>query len=141
MEEVKQEIFDMRDGSLERLDVSRGEDLTELYVQNNRLKELDLSKNKKLRKLDCTGNPLTYINACAPGCDGMFYLQLEAGNGGYVGLKFDDEEDLQEYSATAQEGYEFDGWYNELGDRISREPIKRAAYGACEAIIAAFRKK
>ncbi len=139
MGEVKQEIFDMRDGKLEKLDVSRGEDLTEIYVQNNRLSELDLGNNKKLEKVDCTGNPLKYIRALAPGCEGRFPLELEATKGGYVGLKID--EGLQQYEAAAEDEYEFDGWYNELGDRVCKEQIWKDTYGASRVIIAAFRKK
>lgn len=139
MEEVKQEIFDMRDGKLEKLDVSRGEDLTEIYVQNNRLAELDLSNNKKLEKVDCTGNPLKYIRALAPDCGDRFPLELEASRGGSVGLKID--KGLQRYEAVPEEGYEFDGWYDELGDRLCKEALWEDTYGASRVIIASFRKK
>ena len=58
MEDTKKEVLDMRDSNISKLNVTRGEDLTELYVQNNFLRELDLTNNRNLKILDCTGNPL-----------------------------------------------------------------------------------
>ena len=139
MEEQKKEIINMSDSRLEKLDVSRGEEITELYVRNNMLTELDLTNNKRIEKLDCTGNPLKFISALAPGCEGRFHLDLEAGKGGYVGLKI--EPGLQQYVAQPEEGYEFEGWYNELGDRLSKEPVWNDTYGASSVIVAWFREK
>ena len=71
MEETKREVLDVKDGNISKLNVSRGEDLVELYAQNNMLQELDLSANKKLKILECSENPLRFIKAAAPGSDGM----------------------------------------------------------------------
>ena len=68
MEETKREVLDVKDGNISKLNVSRGEDLAELYAQDNMLQELDLSANKKLEILECSGNPLRFIKA---GCAGV----------------------------------------------------------------------
>ena len=52
MEDTKKEVLDMRDSNISKLNVTRGEDLTELYVQNNFLRELDLTNNRNLKILD-----------------------------------------------------------------------------------------
>ncbi len=51
----KREVLDVKDGNISKLNVSRGEDLAELYAQDNMLQELDLSANKKLEILECSG--------------------------------------------------------------------------------------
>ena len=136
MEEKKREVLDMRGDNISKLNVKRGEDLVELYVQDNMLTELDITENKRLEIVDCTGNPLKYINANAPGCAGRFPLQVAAGKGGSVGMKI--EPGLQQYHAVADEGYIFDGWYDELGDRLSKEPVWSDQYGASRSIVAWF---
>ena len=140
MEEIKKEVLDLRDSNISKLNIKRGEDLTELYVQNNALTEIDLTDNKKLRIVDCTGNPLKYIDANAPGDEeGRFPLRLAAGRGGSVGLRL--EPGLQEYHAKAEDGYVFDGWYDELGDRLSKEAVWQDEYGASRNIVAWFIKQ
>lgn len=139
MEDNKREVLDMHGSNLSKLDVSKAENLVELYAQDNLIETIDLSNNKKLEAVDCTGNPLIYIRALAPGCEGRFPLELEAANGGFVGLKI--EPGLQQYEAVPAENYEFDGWYDELGDRLSREAVWQDTYGASRLIIANFRKK
>lgn len=138
MGENKREVLDMHGGNLAKVNVTRGENLAELYVQNNNITELDLTNNPKLEVLDCTGNPLRYIKAYAPG-GGTWPLELEATKGGSVGLKLAPQ--LQEYYAVTEEGFEFDGWYNELGDRLSREAVWSDGYGASRKIVAWFREK
>ena len=103
MEDTKKEVLDMRDSNISKLNVTRGEDLTELYVQNNFLRELDLTNNRNLKILDCTGNPLKYINALAPGSDGKMPLQVAAGAGGTVGMKI--EPGVQRYYADPEEDF------------------------------------
>ena len=48
------------------------------------------------------------------------------------------EPGLQQYHAVADEGYIFDGWYDELGDRLSKEPVWNDQYGASRSIVAWF---
>ncbi len=139
-DEKREEIFDMAGGSLEKLDVSRGEYLTELYVQNNRLTELDLTANKRLMIVDCTGNPLKKIKALVPGgreVEIVEMIELGANKGGYVGLKFGPG--YQTYEATPEEGYSFMGWCNELGDMVSMKPVYEDTPGTARLLIAWFR--
>lgn len=137
MTEEKREVLDMRDSNLAKLNVARGENLVEIHVQNNMITDLDLMENKKLEVLDCTGNPLKKIKACAPGSNGMFLIELGAVKGGSVGVKF--APGYQTYIATPDEGYEFSYWVNELGDMVSREPVFEDAYGAGRLMIAWFK--
>ncbi len=137
MEDSKKEILDMRGSNISRLNVSKGEDLAELYIQDNQITQLDLTANTKIEVLQCEGNPLKYINAVAPGSGGNTPLTLEAGRGGYVSLEL--APGIQCYKAHPMEGFEFDGWYDELGDRLSKEPVLNDTYGAGRVLVAWFR--
>ena len=53
MEETKREVLNVKDSNISKLNLSRGEDLTELYAQNNMLEELDVSASKNLERLEC----------------------------------------------------------------------------------------
>lgn len=139
MEETKREVLNVKDSNISKLNLSRGEDLTELYAQNNMLEELDISASKNLEILECDGNLLRYIKACAPGGDGRFPLDMEAGKGGYISLKL--APGVQQYKAEPENGFVFDGWYDELGDRISKEAVWNDTYGASRVIVAWFREK
>ena len=50
--EIREERVNFSNGNLAKLDVSKGENITELYVQGNRLEEIDLSCNKNIKILD-----------------------------------------------------------------------------------------
>ena len=126
--------------NLAKLDVSKGENITELYIQNNRLEEIDLLQNKKIEILECTDNPLRYIKGYVPLSAGKDFLILEAGKGGSVGLKYNPQEG-QQYFAYPDDEHDFDGWYNILGDRISREIIWTDSYGTGREMFAMFREK
>lgn len=137
MGDEKREVLDMRDSNLVKLNVSRGENLVEIHVQNNMITELDLTENKKLEVLDCTGNPIKKFKACAPDGRGIFLIELGAVKGGTVGVKF--APGYQTYIATPDEGYEFSGWYDELGDRVSINSVYEDTYGASRLLIAWFK--
>ncbi len=137
MTDTKREVLHMQDSNLAKLNVSRGENLAEIYVQNNNITELDLTANLKLEVLDCTGNPLKKFKACAPGGNGMFLIELGAAKGGTVGVKFGPG--YQTYIATADEGYEFAYWVNELGDMASNKAVYETTYGSSGLLIAWFR--
>lgn len=64
--EIREERVNFSNGNLAKLDVSKGENITELYVQGNRLEEIDLSCNKNIKILDCTDNPLIFIKSNVP---------------------------------------------------------------------------
>lgn len=138
MTETKREVLHMQDSGLAKLNVTRGENLTEIYVQNNDITELDLTANLKLEILDCTGNPIKKFKACAPGGNGMFLIELGAAKGGTIGVKYGPG--YQTYIATPDEGYEFAYWVNELGDMASREAVFEDTYGSSRLLIAWFRK-
>lgn len=149
--EIREERVNFSNGNLTKLDVSKGENITELYVQGNRLEEIDLLHNKNIRILDCTDNPLICIKSNVPAdsqeCQGIAAssecaeeeLILRACQGGTVGLKYSPQEG-QQYYAYADEGYKFDGWYDVLGDRLSKEAVWIDAYGTCREIFAMFVK-
>lgn len=139
MTEAKREVLDMRDSNIAKLNVTKGENLAELYVQNNRIEEMDLSNNVNLEILECEGNPLKSIKAIAPDGFKRFPLELEAGKGGSISLKL--APGVQQYKAVPDENYEFEGWYNELGDRISREAVWDDVHGSSRVIVAWFREK
>lgn len=149
--EIREERVNFSNGNLAKLDVSKGENITELYVQGNRLEEIDLSCNKNIKILDCTDNPLIFIKSNVPSDSqerqektassecAEDELILRACQGGTVGLKYSPQEG-QRYYAYADEGYKFDGWYDVLGDRLSKEVVWIDAYGTGREIFAMFVK-
>ena len=68
----------------------------------------------------------------------MFLVELGAVKGGTIGVKFGPG--YQTYIATAEEGYEFSYWVNELGDMASRDAVYEDAYGTSRLLIAWFKK-
>ena len=137
MTDTKREVLNMQDSNLAKLNVSRGENLAEIYIQNNNITELDLTANLKLEVLDCTGNPIKKFKAIAPGGNGVFLLELGAAQGGTIGVKYGPG--YQTYVATPDEGYEFAYWVNELGDMASNKAVFEDTYGAARLLIAWFR--
>ena len=94
---------------LESIDVSRNNELVELYVNdnrisgidlagcpklkyfychNNRIKRLDTRQNPLLRHLNAAGNPMKQILSLAPQQEEKLPLELTAGEGGFIGLKY-----------------------------------------------------
>jgi len=152
------------------IDVSKNSELVEFYINNNNFSEIDLSCNKKLkyfychnnniskidttsnplvRHMDCTGNPLTEIKCLAPQRDEKLPLNLSAGDGGYVGLKFnpiynaqwkETGEWEQCYFAYPKQGYTFDAWVSNDGEILSREAKWVDKYGSSREIKAKFSK-
>lgn len=155
---------------LKCLDVSKNPELVELYVNDNGFSEIDLSKNGKLkyfychnnhisqldttgnpllRHLDATGNPMKKICALAPQREEKLPLELYAEEGGFVGLKFcpvynaqwkETGEWQQRYDTYPEEGFLFDGWY-ENGEKLSSDAQWIDAYGASRILTARFIKK
>lgn len=152
---------------LTELDVSRNPELVELYINDNSFSEIDLSHNPKLkyfychnnrisildtrtnpllRHLNATGNPMKAIRAFAPQRDGQLPLELYAGHGGCVGLKFNPIYNAQwketgrwqqSYHACPDEGWCFEGWY-ENGNRVSAENPWIDKYGTSRILTARF---
>ena len=153
---------------LTALDVSQNGELVELYVNNNRLTAIDLSgcpklkyfychnngidfldtkANPLLRHLNATGNPLKRILSLAPQRDEPLPLELTAGNGGCVGMKFnpvynaqwkETGEWQQTYYAYPDEGRRFAGWFDPEGHLLSTDEAWQDAYGMSRVLSARF---
>ena len=160
--------IDAGQNALTELDVRQNPELRELYVNDNRLTEIDLSAcpelkyfychnngitaldttaNPKLRHLNAMHNPMKTIRALAPQNGAGLPLELTAGDGGYVGLRFnpvynaqwkETGEWEQLYEAVPQPGYVFAGWY-ENGRRVSEETQWKDEYGTSRILQAVFR--
>ena len=159
--------IDIGKNKLKHMDVSKNKELVELYINDNDFSEIDLSHNLKLkyfychnnhiscldttnnpllRHMDATGNPLTQIKAFAPQNEDKLPLELYAGEGGFVGLKFnpvynaqwkETGEWQQSYYAYPKEGYVFDGWYED-GIKVSDEEGWIDEYGKSRVLKAVF---
>lgn len=160
--------IDAGKNKLREIDVSDCPELVELYVNDNRFTEIDLRANAKLKyfychgnqieRLDTTGNPLLrHLNATdnpmkeiksfAPQRDELLPLEVRAGEGGCVGLKFnpvynaqwkETGEWEQSYFAYPDEGFAFAGWFDEAGACLSDEAIWVDEYGASRVLEARF---
>lgn len=155
---------------LTEIDVSRNPELVELYVNGNMLTEIDLGHNPKLKyfychgnrmtRLDTTGNlllrhlnaadnPMKEILSLAPQREERLPLTLKAGEGGYVGLRFEPVynaqwketgEWKQTYFAYPEEGYAFAAWTDEEGKMVGDAAEWVDVYGASRVLTAVFRR-
>ena len=153
---------------LKELDVSHNPELVELYINDNEFTKIDLSHNPKLkyfychgnriaaldtranpllRHLNATGNPMKSIRSLAPQREEKLPLEVYAGDGGCVGLKFnpiynaqwkETGEWQQSYYAYPGEGFRFAGWRDEKGEILSREPVWVDEYGRSRVLNAVF---
>ena len=160
--------IDAGQNKLEQLDISANHNLVELYINDNQISEIDLSgcpklkyfychnnriscldtrANPLLRHLNSTGNPLQQILSLAPGHEGQIPLELTAGAGGYIGLKYNPIYDAQwketgeweqSYYAYPREGFCLEGWYDEKGHLISKQDIWYDPYGTGRKMTARF---
>ena len=154
---------------LKELDVSHNPELVELYINDNAFTGVDLSCNPKLkyfychnnhiaaldtrtnpllRHLNATGNPMKSIRSLAPQREEELPLELYAGDGGCVGLKFNPIYNAQwketgqwqqSYYAYPDEGFRFDGWY-ENGTKVSEEETWIDEYGTSRILKAGFER-
>ncbi len=154
---------------LTQIDVSHNPELVELYINDNVFTEIDLSHNPKLkyfychnnhittldtranpllRHLNATGNPMKRIRSLAPQREEALPLEVYAGDGGSVGLKFnpvynaqwkETGEWQQSYYAYPDEGFRFVGWY-ENGTKVSGEETWIDEYGASRILKAVFER-
>ena len=153
---------------LTELDVSQNGELVELYINDNRLTAIDLSgcpklkyfychnngiealdtrANPLLRHLNATGNPMKRILSLAPQRDESLPLELTAGEGGCVGLKFnpvynaqwkETGEWQQTYYAYPEDGKRFVGWFDPEGHLLSMEEAWLDTYGTSRVMSARF---
>ena len=154
---------------LKEIDISNNPELVELYINDNLFTEIDLSHNPKLkyfychnnhiaelntranpllRHLNATANPMKSIRSLAPQREEILPLELYAGDGGCVGLKFnpvynaqwkETGEWQQSYYAYPDAGFRFEGWY-ENGTKVSETETWVDEYGASRILKAVFGK-
>ena len=138
----------VNDNDLTAVDLSRNPKLKYFYCHNNHIAELDTRANPLLRHLNATGNPMKTIRTLAPQREEVLPLELYAGEGGCVGLKFnpiynaqwkETGEWQQSYYAYPAEGYRFAGWF-ENGAKVSEEESWIDAYGTSRILRAAFER-
>lgn len=137
----------INDNCFTEIDLSHNHKLKYFYCHNNRITELDTRHNPILRHLNATGNPMKKILACAPQSDGALPLEIYAGKGGSVGLKFnpvynaqwkETGEWQQSYYAYPEEGHGFIGWFDEKDALVSTEESWIDAYGTSRILTARF---
>ena len=137
----------INDNAFTEIDLSQNSKLKYFYCHNNHISELDTRANPLLRHLNATGNPLKCIRSLAPQREKELPLEVYAGDGGCVGLKFnpiyhaqwkETGEWRQSYYAYPDEGCRFDGWY-ENGIKVSEEETWIDAYGTSRILKAEFK--
>ena len=138
----------INDNAFTEIDLSHNPKLKYFYCHNNRIDELDTRRNPLLRHLNATGNPMKAIRSLAPQREEALPLEVYAGAGGCVGLKFnpvynaqwkETGEWQQSYYAYPDEGYRFAGWY-ENGTKVSEAEAWIDTYGTSRILQAAFEK-
>lgn len=139
----------INDNEISDIDLSANEKIKYFYCQNNRLEVLDAKANPLLRHLNATGNPLKEIKCMAPQNPEGLPLELHAGEGGHVGLRFNPVYNAQWketgeweqcYFAYPLAGYDFKGWTDEAGNCLSTEEEYHDQYGAGRILTADFMK-
>lgn len=137
----------INDNAFEEIDLSRNPKLKYFYCHNNHISSLDTRANPLLRHLNATGNPMKSIRSLAPQREGALPLELVAVGGGSIGLKFnpvynaqwkETGEWQQSYYAYPDEGFCFDGWY-ENGVKGSAEEMWIDEYGTSRILEARFK--
>ena len=137
----------INDNAFTEIDLSRNPKLKYFYCHNNHITDLDTRTNPLLRHLNATGNPMKSIRSLAPQREEKLPLELYAGDGGCVGLKFnpvynaqwkETGEWQQSYYAYPDEGFRFDGWY-ENGEKVSEEETWIDEYGTSRILQARFK--
>lgn len=118
------------------LDISDCVKLETLACGVNRLTELDVSGLTRLSMLHCLNNPLVSINMKGT------LLPIEsvtAGEGGFVGVNQGEEQDTNAVHAFPNEGYSFDGWYDNAGRRISADKLLDFCFISDTGVTARFK--
>lgn len=137
----------INDNDFTQIDLSANPKLKYFYCHNNRIETLDTRSNPLLRHLNATGNPMKQILSLAPQQSEMLPLEIYAGKGGCIGLKFnpvynaqwkETGEWQQSYYAYPDEGYRFAGWQDSQGIVLSTEPVWIDEYGRSRILRAIF---
>ncbi len=139
----------INDNDFVEIDLSHNPKLKYFYCHNNHIVELDTRANPLLRHLNATGNTMKSIRSLAPQREEKLPLELYAGDGGCVGLKFnplynaqwkETGEWQQSYYAYPDEGFRFDGWY-ENGTKVSEKETWIDEYGTSRILRAEYERK
>ena len=139
----------INDNDFAEIDLSHNPKLKYFYCHNNHIVELDTRSNPLLRHLNATENPMKSIRSLAPQREEKLPLELYAGDGGCVGLKFNPRynaqwketgEWQQSYYAYPDEGFRFDGWY-ENGTKVSEKETWIDEYGTSRILRAEYERK
>ena len=137
----------INDNWLTAIDLSGCPKLKYFYCHNNGIEALDTRANPLLRHLNATGNPMKRILSLAPQRDESLPLELTAGEGGCVGLKFnpvynaqwkETGEWQQTYYAYPEDGKRFVGWFDPEGHLLSMEEAWLDTYGTSRMLSARF---
>ena len=137
----------INDNQISRINLRGCPKLKYFYCHNNPIQELDTRANPMLRHLNATGCPMKHILSLAPQREETLPLELTAGEGGSVGLKFnpvynaqwkETGEWQQSYYAYPHEGFRFCGWYDTNGLLLSTEETWLDAYGSSRVLRAIF---
>ena len=140
----------LNDNQISEVNLGNCPKLKYFYCHNNPMEELDTTANPLLRHLNATGCPLKKIFSLAPQRDEKLPLELTAGEGGRVGLKFnpvynaqwkETGEWQQTYYAYPQDGYRFKEWIDEDGKMVSTDEEWLDEYGSTRVITAVFVKE
>ena len=139
----------INDNDFVEIDLSHNPKLKYFYCHNNHIVELDTRSNPLLRHLNATENPMKSIRSLAPQREEKLPLELYAGDGGCVGLKFNPLYNAQwketgqwqqSYYAYPDEGFRFDGWY-ENGTKVSEKETWIDEYGTSRILRAEYERK
>ena len=137
----------INDNRFTEIDLGSNPKLKYFYCHNNEMTELDTRANPLLRHLNATGNPMKSILSLAPQREERLPLELFSGDGGTVGLKFNPVYNAQwketgkwqqSYYAYPDEGFTFDGWYDDKGTLVSRDAVWIDTYGTSRRLTALF---
>lgn len=138
----------VNDNELDEIDLSFNNRLKYFYCQYNHISELDTRMNPKLRHLNATANPMRDIWSYAPQREELLPLEVHAGEGGCIGMRFnpvynaqwkETGEWEQVYYAYPDDGYDFAAWYED-GRMASSEDVWYDEYGTSRVLEARFVK-
>lgn len=139
----------INDNDFAAIDLTHNPKLKYFYCHNNHISSLDTTCNPLLRHLNATDNPMTSIRSLAPQRQEPLPLTVTAGEGGFVGLKFNPIYNAQwketgqwqqSYHAYPQEGFAFEGWYDQSGQWLSGEAVWVDEYGTSRQLTARFQR-
>lgn len=139
----------INDNDFAAIDLTHNSKLKYFYCHNNHISSLDTTCNPLLRHLNATDNPMTSIRSLAPQRQEPLPLTVTAEKGGFVGLKFNPIYNAQwketgqwqqSYHAYPQEGFAFEGWYDQSGQRLSGEAVWIDEYGTSRQLTARFQR-